>query len=186
MSGSFGLGSKRGQVERVGSFDGHAKGSGPHLGGHDSEGARNTKHHSVVVVLGQTVVHQEGARAAVNVGPRVLDLASGVEALGNLLVVGLDKIDEVVVLDVSLSKVKLTDESRIGLTQDSMTIARDDFSGFEGVVDVLGNVSLGPVISELFLELQDEVEALLVSKTVEGTSESVHTSREGEVRVRKG
>lgn len=48
------------QVERVGSFDGHAEGTGPDLGTHNTEGTGNTEENGVVVVLGEAVVHQKG------------------------------------------------------------------------------------------------------------------------------
>ena len=62
VSFTFGLGedSEVLQIERVGALDGQAESTAPNLSGGDSEGARNTEGHSVIVVLGEAVVRQEG------------------------------------------------------------------------------------------------------------------------------
>lgn len=46
--------------EGVGSLNGEAEGSAPHLGGHDTEGARHTEEDGVVIELVEAVVHEEG------------------------------------------------------------------------------------------------------------------------------
>jgi len=104
------------QVVRVGTFDRHAEGSTPDLAGGNSEGTGDTEQDGVVVMLGQTVVHQKSTGAAVDVGPGVLYLASSAQDFGNDFVVGLDEVDEVRVLDVSISEVELANESRVSLS----------------------------------------------------------------------
>ena len=78
------------QVEGVRALDRQTKCSTPDLGRHDTEGAGNTEQNSVIVVLSQAVMHQEGTRAAIDIGPWVLNLARSAEDLGDLLVVGPD------------------------------------------------------------------------------------------------
>jgi len=95
------------QVEGVGSLDRHTEGAGPHLGWHNTESAGDAEEDCVVVVLGETVVHQQGSGAAVNIWPWVLDLASGCEKARNGLKVGSDQVNQVVILDMLLSELHL-------------------------------------------------------------------------------
>jgi len=81
------------KVVGVRSFDGHAEGSAPNLSGRHTESARDTEQDGVVVVLGETVVHEEGTGATVYVGPGVLNLTSGSEDFGDDLVVGFDELN---------------------------------------------------------------------------------------------
>jgi hypothetical protein len=171
------------KVERVGALNWHTKGAGPNLSGHNTEGAGNTEENCVVVVLGEAVVHKEGTRAAINVGPGVLDLASSSEKVGNGLVVGFYQVNEVVVFNVLVSELELKHEARVGLAKNSMAVARNNLSGGKGVGNMGLDIVLGPALTIFFLEGKDEGEALLVSKSVEGSSETVHTSREREVGV---
>ena len=128
------------QVEGVRALDRQTECSTPDLGRHDTEGTGNTEQNSVVVVLSQTVVHQEGTRAAVDVGPWVLDLASGVEALWNLLVVRLDELNQVVVEDVVVREVELAHEARVSLAEDGVAIAWHNLATLESDVDELTDV----------------------------------------------
>ena len=169
--------------ERVGTLDGQAEGATPNLSGSNTEGSGDAEKHGVVVVLRQTVVHKKGARAGVHVGPRVADLASLGELLGNDLVVGLHEVNKVITLDVLFGELKLANETRVRLTEDSMTVAGHNLAGLESLIDEVSDVLLGPVVAVLLLESQDEVEALLVGETVQRTSKTIHTGRERQVRV---
>ena len=186
LGGSDGLSAEMLEIERVGSLDGETEGSGPHLGGHDTEGAGHTEHDGVVVVLSEAVVHEEGAGTAVDIGPRVLDLSSGSEALGDFFVVGLDELNEVIVLDVFVGEVELAHETGVSLSEDGVTVAGHNLARSKSVSDKFSNVLSGPSLAVLGLESEQVVEALLVSETVEGTGKTVHTSGEGEVGVGEG
>jgi hypothetical protein len=126
-------------------------------------------------VLGEAVVHKEGTGATVNVGPGVLDLAGGGKQVGNHLVVSLDQVNKVIVLNVLISKLKFEDETGVSLTENGVTVSRDDLAGLEGVGDVGLDIFFSPVLSKLSLEVEDEAEALLVGESVKGASETVHT-----------
>lgn len=56
-----------------------------------------------------------------------------------------------------------------------MSISGDDLARGHSVGNVLADVVLGPAISVLFNESKDIVEALLVSKAMERSSESIET-----------
>lgn len=143
---------------------------------HDSEGAGDAEENSVKVVLGQAVVHEESTGAAVNVWPWVLDLAGGVEALRDLLVVGLHELNQVVILDVLVGVVKLAHESWVSLAKDCMAVAWYNLSRLECDVDELSNVLSSPVLTVLGLEVEQVVEAFLIGQAVQRASETVHTS----------
>ena len=164
------------KVEGVGALNRQAEGPAPDLSWHDSEGAGDAEENSVEVVLSQAVVHQESTGAAVNVWPWVLDLASGVEALGDLLVVGLHELNQVVVLDVLVGVVKLAHESWVSLAKDCMAVAWNDLSRLERNVDELSDVLPGPVLTVLGLEVEQVVEAFLVGQAMQRASKTVHTS----------
>ena len=164
--------------ERVGSLDRQAEGSAPDLGGGNTERSRYTKDDGVVVLLRQAVMLEQSAGAGIDVGEGVLDLARLRKLYGNDLVVGLDQVDEVVVLDVALGKVKLAYKARISLAEDRMAVTRHNAAGLEGVFDMFCNISLGPGITILLLGVKDEAKALLIGKAVERAGETVHTGRE--------
>lgn len=174
------------QIKRVRSFNRKAEGTAPDLGWHDTEGARDTEEDCVVVVLSQAVVHEKSTGAAVNVGPRVLNLASGGEDLRDLLVVSLDKLDQVVVLDVLFGEFELANEARVRLAEHSVAISRHDLARLHRDVHELSDIFTSPILAILRLEIEQVVQALLVCQPVERASETVHTSGEGEVRVGQG
>lgn len=117
-------------------------------------------------MLGEAVMHEEGTGAAINIGPGVLDLAGSSKQVGNHLVVSLDQVNKVVVLDMLISELKLEDKTGVCLTEDGVTVSRDDLAGLESVGDVGLDIFLGPVLSEFLLKVQDEAKALLVCKSV--------------------
>lgn len=137
--------------ERVGSLNWEAKGSAPDLGCHDTEGTRHTEEDSVVVELVEAVVHEEGTGSGINVGPGVGDLASCLKDLRDNLVASLNEVHEVIVLDVLVSKLELTHEARVSLTEDGVTVSWDDLAGGKSILNILSNVILIPVLSELGL-----------------------------------
>ena len=51
---------------------------------------------------------------------------------------------------------------------------------------MLLDVVLGPVLTVLLLEVEDEGEALLIGEAVQGASQTVHTSCKGEVGIGEG
>lgn len=162
------------EVEGVGALDGESESSGPNLGGHDAESARDSKHDGVVVVLGKTVMHEEGTRAAIDIRPGVLDLSGSSKALGDHFVVGLDELYKAVILDVLVDVVELAHEAGIGLSKDGVSITGDDLARLEGVGNMLSDIILGPAFSVLVHEGKQEVEALLIGESVEGSSKTVH------------
>jgi hypothetical protein len=113
------------KCERVGSLNGEAKSSAPDLGGHDTEGARNTEEDGVVIELVETVVHKEGTRASINIGPGVRNLSSCLKDLRDHLVASLNEVNEVIVLDILVSELELAHEARISLSQDGVAVAWD-------------------------------------------------------------
>lgn len=171
------------QIVGVRSLDGHAEGSGPDLSGGDSESARDTEQDGVVIVLGETVVHEEGTGSTVDIGEGVLNLTSSSEDFGDDLVVGFNELNQVRSLNEFVGEVEFADETGVGLSQDGVSVSGNNLTGGHGVGDVLTDIVLGPGVSVLLDESEDVVEALLVGETVEGSSESVKTSGEGEVGI---
>lgn len=121
-------------------------------------------------------MHQESTGTSINVGPRVGDLTSGLKNVGDHTVASLDKVDEVVILDVGLSEVELAHEARVGLSEDGVAVSGDNLPAGEDILNVATDIVFGPLGSELLLEVEEELEALLVSETVERASKTVHTS----------
>ena len=56
-----------------------------------------------------------------------------------------------------------------------MTVAWHDLARGEGILHILSNVILGPGLAELGLEVEQELEAFLVSKAVKGSRKTIHT-----------
>jgi len=108
-------------------------------------------------VLGEAVVHKEGTRAAVYIGPGVLNLTGGSKDFGDDLIVGFDELNQVRSLDEFVGKFEFANEARIGLSQDSVSVAGNNLSRGHGVGDVLADVVLVPGISVLLDEAEDVV-----------------------------
>lgn len=64
-----------------------------------------------------------------------------------------------------------------------MTVTRHDLARFQGLRNIIFNVIFSPTLSILLGETKNEVEAFLVGETMQRTSKTIHTGREGEVRV---
>ena len=139
------------QGEGVWSLNGEAEGSAPDLSGHYTEGTGNTEEDGVVVELVETVVHQEGTWAGINIGPGVLDLACCLKNLRDDLVAGLYEVNEVIVLDVLVSKLDLAHEARVSLAEDGVTVAWDNFAWSKSIMNILSNVVFIPGLSKLGL-----------------------------------
>jgi hypothetical protein len=73
------------------------------------------------------------------------------------------------------SKVHQGLEARIGLAEDTVTVAGDDTAGLESVPEVSADVLVRELGSDLVLHLEDPAENLLSGQTVEGTSETKET-----------
>jgi len=123
-------------------------------------------------------VHEKGARAAVDVGEGVLYLSSGGQHFGNLFVVSLDQLDEVVVLDEFLGELELADKAGIGLAENGVSVSGNNLAGGHGVSHKLTDILTGPSFSVLLLKTEQVSETLLVGEAVERASKTVHTSRE--------
>lgn len=67
-----------------------------------------------------------------------------------------------------------------------MTETGNDLTALEGSPDVVLNGLLISVDTDLVLHLKGPSQDFLVSETVEGTSKTVKTGSEGEVRIREG
>jgi hypothetical protein len=141
--------------ERVGSLNGQTETSAPNLGGHDTESSGNTEEHGVVVKLVQAVVHQKGARAGVDVGPRVADLARCLEHVGDHLIASLHEVHKVVILgDVLVGELELAHKARISLAEDGVTVSRHNLTAGKGVLDIGSDVILSPLGAEAVLEVE--------------------------------
>jgi len=165
-------------IEGVRALNRETKSTRPDLSRHNTEGTGNTEHNSVEIVLSKTVVHKQSTRAAINIGPWVANLTSSIKNTWDGLIVSTNQRDQVVILNVLVSKIKLAHETRIGLTENSVTVARDNLTRLKSSISEINDILFVPVITILLNEAQDVTKALLVSKTVEGTSQTIHTSRE--------
>ena len=67
------------------------------------------------------------------------------------LVAGLHEVNEVIVLDVLVSKLDLAHEARVSLAEDGVTVAWDNFACSKSILNILSNVVFIPGLSELGL-----------------------------------
>ena len=108
------------------------------------------------------------------------------ENTGNNVVNLADKLEHGVFRKVLEGELPLSSVAGIGLTKDSMAIARNDLATFEGRPDVLLHGVVGRVLAELGLHLAQPEEDLLVGEAVERAGETVQGSTEGEEGVGEG
>ena len=63
-------------------------------------------------------------------------------------------------MDVLVGEVQLAHEARVSLPQHGVTISWNNLARLEGLVDELVDAFSGPIVTVLFLEGKEEVEAL--------------------------
>jgi hypothetical protein len=84
------------------------------------------------------------------------------------------------------SELALSHVTGISLTEDSVTETGNDLTTLEGSPDVVLDGLLISVDTDLILHLKGPSQDFLVSETVKGTSKTVKTGSQGEVRIREG
>mmetsp|Transcript_26202 Transcript_26202/g.84300 ORF Transcript_26202/g.84300 Transcript_26202/m.84300 type:complete len:345 (+) Transcript_26202:92-1126(+) len=172
--------------DRLGALQGQAQSPVPEELGKHAESAADTKHDGVVVKLVHAVVTQEDAGVGVHVGPRVLGLAVLGEHVGHDLVDGGHDVEQRVVGQVLEGELALSRVARVRLAQHGVAVARDDLARVQRRPRELADgvlVDSGALGLELGLQVQDPAQHLLVGQSVQGASQGVHASSEGEVGV---
>jgi len=98
---------------------------------------------------------------------------------------GIDELEDGVLADLRVvgSKLLESDESRVGLSEDGMTISRNDSATLENAPDEVLDLFLSGIVSDLLLHVEDESENLLISETVEGTGQASETGRVSKERI---
>jgi hypothetical protein len=64
-----------------------------------------------------------------------------------------------------------------------MAVSWDYFASLHGVSDMCLDVFLCPVLTKLFFESEKEIQAFLVCKAVEWSSQTIHTSRKRKIWI---
>lgn len=83
------------------------------------------------------------------------------------------------------SKLALGSVTRIGLSQDGMTITRHDLAGLESGPDVVLDLLVGRFFTDLVLHLAEPDENLLVGETVKRASKTTEGGTIGKERIRQ-
>lgn len=175
----------RGGRVGLGSLEGHAEGSVPDELGDDSERPRDSEEDGVEVLVGEAVVGEEDTRVGVHVGPRVLGLARLEEDVGHELVQLADELEQLVVRQVLERELSLGLVSGVRLSEDGVSVTRDDLASVERLPDVLGHLVVRRVLANLLLHSGDPVEDLLVGESVQRSGETVEGGGHREERVRE-
>lgn len=149
---------------------------------------RDTEKHRVELELVEAVRVEHTARRSIHVRVRVLGLAMLLEHNRSKLRKALHELHNRGLLELltGLAELAQGNETRVGLAEHSVTVARHDAAALKGGPELVNDLLVGRVLANLALELEGPVEHLLVSETVERASETVETSRVREVRVRQG
>lgn len=167
----------------LGAFDGESQGAVPHERGQDAESTRHAEQDGVVVHLLQAVVLEEDAGVSINVRPWVLDLAQFSQDWRHNLVDVADELEQRVVGQMLEGELALASVARIGLAEDSVSVAGNDLSRLEGLPDEVLDFVLVGVVSELAAQLLQPHEDLLVGQAVQWAGETVHAGGERQVRI---
>lgn len=97
-----------------------------------------------------------------------------------------DQTEERIIGQVLQGEFTLSSVTRISLTQDSVTVTRDNLTTVQSIPQVLLDLFFGSINTNGILKLQGPTQDFLVGKTVKRTGQTVQTSGEGEVRIRQG
>jgi hypothetical protein len=128
---------------------------------------------------------EENTRVSINVGPGVLGLTVLGQDVGDDVVQLAGELEHGVGGEVLEGELTLASVTGVGLSQDSVTVTRNDLARLEGLPDVVLDLLVGGVRADFGTEFEGPAEDFLVGKTVEGTSKTVETGSEGQVRVRE-
>jgi len=109
----------------------------------------------------------------VDIGVWVLGLSVLGEDAGRDLVDLADELEHWVVGQVLLRKLALRDVAGVGLAENGVAVAGDDLAGLEGRPQIVLDGLVAEVVANGFLHLLEPDEHLLVSQSVERTSETV-------------
>lgn len=112
----------------------------------------------------------------VYIRPGVLGLSVLGQDLGGNLVDGRDEVEQVVVRHVLEGKLTLSSVTGVSLSQNGMAVTGNNTTSVQSVPEVLLNVFLGDVGSNLGLNLKEPFQDLLVGTSVKGTGKTVKTS----------
>merc|ERR1719374_78685 len=150
--------------------------------------ARETeKDHCVVIFLCETVVCHEGARKSIDVGPRVLHLARGLEHGRDGFVAHVGKLEQRVVWQMLHGKLTLNHVAWVRDAQHTMAKAWNDLAAGEGVLRKLSqHFHCGLRASKRLLCALQPAETLLIRKAVQWRSKTTITSCVGQVGIRQG
>ena len=110
---------------------------------------------------------------------------SNIDTYNDVVQLG-DQTEERIIGQVLQGEFTLSSVTRIGLTQDSVTVTGNNLTTVKGIPEVLLDLFFRSVNTNGVLQLQSPTENFLVGQTVERTSQTVQTGSEGEVRVREG
>jgi hypothetical protein len=147
---------------------------------------RHTKEDSVELHLVHAVVSQQHTRVSVNIRPWVLGLASLQQDIRNKVVDLADELEHLVFRQVLQCEFTLGSVTRVGLAEDGVTVSRNDLATLERRPDVLLDSLVGGLLAKLGLHLLEPDQDLLVGQSVEGTGETVESSRVGEEGIGEG
>jgi hypothetical protein len=168
-------------AERLGPLNGGTDGTVDDELGKHTKSARHTEENSVVVLLSEAVVLEEDTRVSVDVGVGVLGLAVLGENAGGDLVDLADELEHGVVGQVLLGELALRHVAGVRLSEDGVAVSGNDLAGLERGPQVLLDGLVAEVVANGLLHLLEPDEDLLVGQSVQGTSETVQTSSQGEI-----
>jgi len=121
----------------------------------------------------------------VHIRPGVLHLACFQQDGRHHLVDLRDQFEHGKVRQVLECELSLGDISRVRLSKDRVSVAWDHLARLEGLPDEILHLVVGQVCADLFHQLGDEDEHLLVGQAVQRARQTVHPASEGEIRIRE-
>jgi len=165
-------------AEGLWSFNGSTKTTVDDELGQNTKSAGHAEENSVVAGFSQAVVLQQNTRVGINVGVRVLSLAVLRQDTWSDLVDLADEVEHGIIGELAKSKFALRDVTRIGLAENCVAIARDDTTAVQGLPQVVGDLLVAEIVTNVLLHLGEPIQDFLVGQAVERSSETIETGRE--------
>mmetsp|Transcript_5374 Transcript_5374/g.11360 ORF Transcript_5374/g.11360 Transcript_5374/m.11360 type:complete len:296 (-) Transcript_5374:538-1425(-) len=147
---------------------------------------RHTKQHSVILILGESIMPQQHSRMRIHIRIRIGNLTMLRQNSRHYGINRLHNLEQRIIRHVLQPKLTLARITRIRLPQHGMSISRNDLLGIQSLPSKLGNslsIHLFSLRLKLGLQRLNPPEHLLIGQSVQWSRQCIQPRRIGQVGI---